>query len=74
MNLLFLRCTEKEKPMPNHRLINKSYFIAALSSLLSGYTAMAVINLPLIQMSIAPLLIVLGFVLVVLSIMIPAKV
>lgn len=60
--------------MENQQLINRRYFIAASTTLLSGYTAMALINQEFIQMTLSPILIVLGFVLMVCSIMIPSKI
>ncbi|MDA3893793.1 MAG: hypothetical protein PF517_19185 [Salinivirgaceae bacterium] len=59
--------------MTNQSLINKKIFITALSTLFSGYLLMAVVPIEFVIMTLSPIVILLGFALVVVSIIKPSK-
>jgi len=56
------------------KLINTPLFIGAIGALLSGYFLMALIPIEPIRLTLSPILIIIGFILTILSIVIPQKV
>ena len=54
-------------------LINTKLFIGAVAILLLGYVLMALVSIESVRMTLSPIIIVFGFVLVVMSIIIPSK-
>ena len=54
-------------------LINTKLFIGAVAILLLGYVLMALVSIESVRMTLSPIIIVFGFVLVVMSIVIPSK-
>jgi hypothetical protein len=59
--------------MQKQQFIHGKLFVAAVLVVLSGYISMALVPLKLIQLTFAPVTILAGFAILVLSIIIPSK-
>ena len=59
--------------MQNQAIINTSFFKSAILVLLLGYGLMALVPYDFIKLTLSPIVIILGFVLFVLSILLPSK-